>query len=40
MDDNDDGHTHTALREAEEEIGLKPDQVDVWTELLPVPGKV
>ena len=40
MDEDDDGHTHTALREAEEEVGLQPDNVTVWGKMPQVPGKV
>jgi 8-oxo-dGTP pyrophosphatase MutT (NUDIX family) len=35
-DDSDDSLLATALREAEEEIGLSPDEVDVIAELAPV----
>ena len=39
-DATDTNLSHTALREADEEIGLCSEKVDVWGEMLPVPGKV
>lgn len=38
-DDTDRHLSHTALREAEEEIGLCREKVDIWGEMLPVPGR-
>ena len=37
VDSTDESITHTALRETEEEIGLAPSRVDVWslTPMLP-----
>lgn len=39
-DPNDTDDVHTALREAEEEIGLPPDQVQVVCSLVPVMSTV
>ena len=39
-DATDSDLSHTALREADEEIGLSSEKVDVWGEMLPVPGRV
>lgn len=39
-DPSDRDDVHTALREAEEEIGLPPDDVQVVCRLFPIIGKV
>lgn len=39
-DPSDRNDVHTALREAEEEIGLPPDKVQVVCSLFPVLSKV
>ena len=39
-DETDEHMLSTALREAEEEIGLRGDDVDIWGQMKPVPGKV
>jgi 8-oxo-dGTP pyrophosphatase MutT (NUDIX family) len=36
VDDDDPGRVHTALREAEEEVGLDPDSVLIVAELPPI----
>ncbi|XP_078585418.1 peroxisomal coenzyme A diphosphatase NUDT7-like [Branchiostoma floridae x Branchiostoma japonicum] len=38
-DPEDKDSTHTALREAEEEINLKPEDVDVLAKISPIPSK-
>ena len=32
--------TETALREMNEEIGVNPEDVDVWGKLIPLPNRV
>ena len=39
-DDSDNNIIDTALREAEEEIGLAGSDIQVWGPLLPVPSRV
>ena len=40
VDASDDSRSHTAIRECEEELGIRRDQVDVWAELQHFPDRV
>ncbi len=40
MEEDDVDAIHTALRETEEELNISRHTIDVWGEMLPVPGKV
>ena len=40
QDDSDADIIATALRETEEELGIKPEAVDVWCQLAAIPSKV
>lgn len=40
VDKTDTGFMNTALRELEEEIGLKKESVEVIGQMLPIPGAV
>lgn len=40
VDHGDTDRIHTAVREAEEETGLKGDGLELWGAMSPVPGRV
>lgn len=39
VDDTDATRSHTAIRECEEELGIKRDKIDVWAELQHFPDR-
>ncbi len=36
IEDSDDSALHAALRETNEELGIDPDQIDIWCQMSPV----